>query len=145
MSDLTKHLINSGQDRNAVNEAATAVIAQMGRAKAMERPRPIPKKLPMTGVKKNVVAKKPVVKKIIAKKPVVKKVAKKSVFPTETKSVKAVAKNVKPVKGKGKDLKVEKGKDVAKKPSKKWIWILVAGLVVLLGAGGFAVWWFLFR
>ncbi len=139
MSDLKKYLINSGQDRNVVNEAAIAVIAQMGRVKAMERPRPVPKKMPMVGVQKKAVVKKPVAK---VKQPVQPKtVVKKQVNPVKQQ---VKNKNVKPVKEKGKDVKVANGKDVSKKPGKKWIWISLIILAVLLIAAG-AVWYFFFR
>ena len=142
LSDLKRYVVSLGYDENVVNEAATAVIAQMGRAKAMERPRPVPKKLPMIGQKKTAV-KKSVVKKVVPlkSKGVLKTVAKKQVKPVKQQ---VKDKNVKPVKENGKNLKAAKGKDVAKKPGKKWIWILLIILVVLLIAAG-AVWYFLLR
>lgn len=145
MSDLKKYLISSGQNSNAVNEAATAVIAQMGRAKAMERPQPIPKKLPMVGVQKKTAVKKPVVKKPVKKvKQTVqpKTVSKKQVKPVNQQ---VKAKNVKPINGKnGKNLKTEKGKDVAKKPGNKWLLIFLIILIVLLIAAA-AGWYFFLR
>ncbi len=142
LSDLKKYLISSGQDRNAVDEAAIAVIAQMGRAKAMERPNPIPKKLPMVGVQK----KKPVAKKVVPVKTVKSKSVPKTDVKKQTKPIKQQAKdkNVESVKEKGKDLKTANGKDVTKKSGKKWIWILIIVLVVLAIAAG-AVWYFFLR
>ena len=139
MSDLKRYVISSGYDQNVVNEAATAVIAQMGRVKAMERPNPLPKKLPMVGVQKKTAVKKPVTKKVVPVKTVKSKSVPKTVVKKQAKPIKQQAKDKN-----AKSVNEKKGKDVAKKPGKKWPWILLIIFVVLLIAAG-AVWYFLFR